>query len=375
MSDKPAVLLRAFRPPALHLLLLIAAVTAGTFLFTWTAYVVYAQSFPISFFRIWKHWDTFHFLYVAANGYRPEDSDKISMVIFPLYPLLIRGAGFLFRGDLLASALTVSNLAYAGAAVCFYKLARLDQDEESALRAVFYFSIWPTAYFLHAGYAESLFLLLTIASFYCARKGLWLAAGLAGMLASGTRVLGIAVLPALLIEYLASKNFQIKKIRPDILWLGLVPLGILVYMYICRQVSGNAFLFLDLQRKYWFKFLGFPWQGLHRSWLAIPNRIPEEQIMVCWMEILFGIIGFLASIYVLFRVRLSYGIYMLLCWLLATCTLFWLSVPRYTLMLFPLFIPLAEAGKRPGIHSAVSFSSILFYALFASMFVLSKWAF
>jgi 4-amino-4-deoxy-L-arabinose transferase-like glycosyltransferase len=66
-------------------------------------------------------------------------------VFLPFYPLLIKLFALIFKNYML-SALIVSNLSYALAAYYLYKLVLLDYPKEDAIRAVFYFSIFPTAY-------------------------------------------------------------------------------------------------------------------------------------------------------------------------------------------------------------------------------------
>ncbi|NIP31808.1 MAG: hypothetical protein GTO02_20035, partial [Candidatus Dadabacteria bacterium] len=95
----------------------------------------------------------------------------------------------------LLSGLIVSNIAYGFAVFYLYKLVLLDFEWDDALRTVIYFTIFPTAYFLHAAYTESLFLALTIASFYYARNDKWALCGVIGMLAALTRITGILLLP------------------------------------------------------------------------------------------------------------------------------------------------------------------------------------
>ncbi|MDI6811050.1 MAG: hypothetical protein QMD80_05165, partial [archaeon] len=77
------------------------------------------------------------------------------------------------------------------ATIDIYKLVKIDYSHSTALKSVFYLSIFPTSYFLIAGYTESLFLFLTIGCFYYVRKGNWLPAGVMGMLASATRITGL----------------------------------------------------------------------------------------------------------------------------------------------------------------------------------------
>jgi hypothetical protein len=63
-------------------------------------------------------------------------------------------------------------------------------------------------------------------------------------------------------------------------------------------------------------------------------------------------------------------------WLLWTSTKFVLSVPRYTLVLFPAFILLARLRvSRPVWGAAVVVWSLLFLALFAARFAQGYWAF
>jgi hypothetical protein len=52
-----------------------------------------------------------------------------------------------------------------------------------------------------------------------------------------------------------------------------------------------------------------------------------------------------------------------------------MSVPRYTLTLFPLFVLLAQLAKNRLIGALLIVWSLLFFALFASQFVQGLWAF
>jgi hypothetical protein len=54
---------------------------------------------------------------------------------------------------------------------------------------------------------------------------------------------------------------------------------------------------------------------------------------------------------------------------------FVLSVPRYTLTMFPLYILFAMLARRRLWLALVSFWFLLYYALFASLFTWGRWAF
>ncbi len=62
-------------------------------------------------------------------------------------------------------------------------------------------------------------------------------------------------------------------------------------------------------------------------------------------------------------------------WLLFASTTFMQSVPRYTLTMFPIFFLLARLGANRFWHSAVTVWSLLWLALFATLFAWGHWAF
>src|SRR5215211_7010609 len=90
---------------------------------------------------------------------------------------------------LLLAAFFVSGVASVAAGLLLYRLARADgEPEEVARGAVFYLLVFPTAYFLHIGYNEGLFLALVLGAFLSARGRNWRAAGLLGFFAALTRI-------------------------------------------------------------------------------------------------------------------------------------------------------------------------------------------
>ncbi len=371
MNSKPfSSFLRAENVLPLTAIAVIA--TAATFFFAWASYILVVRQIP-DFASLWQVWDTTHFLQVAEKGYIPEIKDKVPMVVFPFYPLLIRGLS-LITGNMLVSSLLLANAAYAGAVVYFYKLARLEQDAETSLRAVLYMALWPTAFFFHAGYTESPFLFLALAAFYYARKGNWAAAALLGMAASGMRILGALLLPALVLEYFTQKNYQLKKTGRDVLWLLLIPTGLLIYMAICWKVSGNPFQYVTLQELYWQKRLAFPWTGFINTFHHLRAYGPEHAVYNI-LELFFGLLGMVISGYALRHFRPSYAVFVIAIWLMSVCTARWVSNARYTLMMFPVFIALAAAGKKPAFHYPFLFTCLLFYGLLLSRFVRWSWAF
>jgi len=365
-----------YKGPQIDLSVIAIVSIVGTFLFAYVSYVLGLDQFPDSIISIWNTWDTQHYLKIAQYGYSSSTVDERHLLIafFPLFPLLIKIFSFVFQ-DYLLSALVVSNIAYIFAVFYLYKLVLLDFDKEDALRSIIYFSIFPTAYFLHAAYTESLFLALTIASFYYARKERWVLSGVIGMLAAMTRVTGIILLPVLLIEYLHQREFKKENIGKDILWIFVIGFGFLIYLILNYMTYGDPLKFLEIQSSHWHMNLSLPTKGLFTAWIGTNWGNPDYMVNNGWFQLVFGILGFIISIYSFFRLRLSYSLYALATWLVVTSTSYWLSLPRFMLTIFPIFIVFAILGRRKEINYTIIFMSLLFYALFLSQFVRFRWAF
>ena len=248
---------RSIKPVLLIALVTKALIFSLGFIVT---YLNEGPSHPLSIvMRQFCRWDSPHYLNIAENWYVNVGEQRLFIVFFPLYPVLIRLTTFNGRFVNL-SALLISNISSIVAMVYLFKLAKLDFKEDVAKRAVIYFSLYPTAYFLCAIYTEGLFLALVTACFYYARHGRWLLSGFLGMLASLTRINGLVLLPALLVEYLSKREWRLRKLDVNIFWLGLPLVGFMIYLII-NYIVTDFFTFIEIQRMHWHQNLN-PLSGL-----------------------------------------------------------------------------------------------------------------
>ncbi len=130
----------------------------------------------------WLRWDSVHYLRIAQFGYAGDERSGF----FPLYPLLGRGFGWLFGGDAWLGLLVVSNMA---ALLSFYLLDRWMVSlgrEQQAPWALAGLAMFPTAFFLVAGYPHSLLLMLVFLGIWNMARVHWTLTLLSGLAAGLT---------------------------------------------------------------------------------------------------------------------------------------------------------------------------------------------
>lgn len=153
----------------------------------------------------WAQHDGGHFRGIAEHSYLPQQT-----VFFPGYPILIYllqqfGLPSLYGG------LLVSNIAGFISLLLLYKLFRLDFTQNLSKQLVVAFLAFPTSFYFGALYSESLFLVFTLGAFYAARKQSWVLASILAGLSLSVRFIGLAVVIAIIFEYLVgAKTLQIK---------------------------------------------------------------------------------------------------------------------------------------------------------------------
>lgn len=188
---------------------------------------------------IWGEWDSGLYLKNAEELYPPHlEEGKSNYGFFPLYPSLIKILGMVIGSNLIAG-IVISNICLIMAAILLYRLVLLSSDEDAAMRSVKYLFLFPFAFILSGVLSEALFLLMAIICFYCARTGKWLLCGAAGYLVSLTRSNGVLLLLPVAWEYFRSKDYKLRNIRADVLWLALIPLGLATFSGYCWLQTGN----------------------------------------------------------------------------------------------------------------------------------------
>ncbi|MDX6369325.1 MAG: hypothetical protein QOG93_827 [Gaiellaceae bacterium] len=336
------------------------------------------------FTDVWARWDSDFFLRIAQHGY--NDS---SAAFAPLYPALVAVLGRVFFGHYIVAGLVVSLLCCLGAFLLLYRLAEERLGADGALRSVLYLAVFPMALFLQAVYSESLFLLLSLAAFALAERGRFAGAGVVTGLAILTRVAGIALLPALAV--LAWRH------RERIRALGKLALALpvaAIYPLVLWQQVGDPFAFSGAQDRWhrhlsWAGPFGGLWHGLTSTWhglqqfvvghgTKVPGTNPMHAAAENVQAFAFLVLFIVLTVVAWRRLGAAYGVFaaVSLAIPLSYPSSRWplLSLPRFGLVIFPLFLALAAlTADRPRLHTAVVACSSVFLGVAVVQWALWQW--
>lgn len=325
----------------------------------------------------WANFDGVHYLEIAQYGYFQSQQ-----AFFPFFPLVIHFFAGLFGGNYILIALTIVNVSLLITLLLFWKLVRIDYNDRIAQWSLLFFLLFPTSFFLGSIYTESIFLVFVLGSFYAARKKKWLLASILGGLASATRFVGIALLPAIIWEWWSVNEFKIKKEKlkiffPDFLWFVLIPMGLISYMIYLNNKFYDALAFVHTQ----------PGFGANRTGgeiILLPQvifRYIKIFLTVPWSSydlkiaiLEFGLFAFALGMVLILRkrIRKSYFIFSLLVIIVPTLTGTLSSIPRYLLVAFPLFIALALINSTRT-KAFILIINILLMIILTSLFTQGYW--
>ncbi len=315
----------------------------------------------LGYFRSLANWDVGHFLGIAEFGY----SEKYQYAFFPLYPIMISILTKFTQSYLLSGLLISFGCAFFAVQVLM-NLVNLEFGKKLGEKVVLALLIFPTSFFLLTAYSESLFLLLALSSFYFLRKkNLFLAAVLAA-LCSATRLAGLAVVMALLVEVQLTQGISRKN------WVVLLsPLGFLIYCWYLFTQTGDPFYFLEAE-KHWLRVLAVPGVGFWETIksLVVPGFFQTHVTAV--FDLLFSILGVGLVIRSFRFLPISFSIYGLFSVLIPLLTPSLSSMPRFLLPIFPIFITIALL-KNEYLFLAYQVVSLMLLSVFSVMFITGYW--
>lgn len=308
------------------------------------------------------YWDCNWYLDIAQNGYVYEGDKLSNIVFFPLYPLLIKLISFFTLGNLIFAGWIISCTSLVFACIYLYKLVKQFHPNIDPVLPILFLLIFPTSFFLNAVYTEALFLFLSIACFYyCLRKNFLLAA-VFGLLASLTRVTGFLLIIPVVFEYLRSNQFGSKKW--SILSVLMIPLGPILFFVYHYLRFGDLFLFLKVE-SLWGR--GFRLNADHFQLATNPAVVNFT------FDIFYIALGLVLTVLIFKKLRISYALFMAVLIVVPLLSGTPMSIGRYLLPLFPIYIFLSSI-KNEYFKWGWVFISLLLLAMNVTLFVNNYWA-
>ncbi len=299
---------------------------------------------------IWCRWDSEWQLSIVKWGYTASDdlsAGYSNLAFFPLYPYLIKAATFWLprrfqtESVYLLVGLVISNLCLLLAMYGIAKLAEKLFSSKTAKNTLILMFCLPCAFYFSAFYAESLFLCLIVYTLILAEDEKWMLSAFCAAGAALCRPHGVLILIPAAWIYMAGRGWNFRKIGTGWLWYLLVPAAVSVYFFALYRLTGDFFAFFKAQSA-WGRSLSDT--DAFRSYfepLFTRHNRPTT------IDLFMLLLSFIISIWMMFRsAHKAYGLYALASSLLLFGTGNLYSMMRYTAVIFPVWMFLAEILQK-----------------------------
>jgi len=343
----------------------------------------------------WVRWDSFWYESIVDAQQRYLPAQMSNANFFPFYSWVSWVASLPFRALLdrehafYLGALIVSSVSFVLGLKAVDRLAAKLMGQDVANRAVWSIAVFPFSFFFTAVYADALYFCLCAWSLTFAYERRWEAACVIAALASMTRIPGIALFPALGLEFLRQNppspgGFgetgwwpMVKKASPLLVILLIGPIVIGAYY---QFLYGSPLEFLHARQVGWNRASGLAGYARDFKYFFERPLLPCSSVAECIKEFaptrtLLGVI-YLALIPISIGLTISSARALgigLVAWTLLSIGMAlpngFDGVGRFTLVLFPVFIALAMRLRNRNAFVLVCATSVplllLFFAQFA----------
>lgn len=318
----------------------------------------------------WARWDAGWYKDIAEHGYstlvRYEDQENIHF--FPLYPAAIRAVRLMIPHTGLAGLL-ISNVSFLVAMLFVFAIVKKIFDVETAKLTLILASVYPFSFYFSAMYPEALFMALTAASLFFAHRSQWAIAAVLAALSSATRLVGIALSVGLVVLYLEQIHFEWRRIRPNILWLALAPMGVVGYfLFLHYRYDALLVLFSERDSPGWTQDIGLAF----RSMWSVNAIVTGGWKMMNIFNLFVGI-GVMIPVLLKWRkLPLAYTVWMIVFFIVSYMGN-WFNMGRYMAPAFPIYIATALLCTRVEATYAMIYLSTLALALLTFLYTHWYW--
>ncbi|MDB5535379.1 MAG: hypothetical protein JWP26_299 [Devosia sp.] len=239
--------------------------------------VAQPEADPTGFIQSMCRWDCGWYVKMAQTGYDPfpipSRINAGNWAFFPFYPLLVGAIRLVLPFPTIVTASIVSLLTTYAAAVVAWPLF------ERNLRAFTLYAAYllsgPFAFYFTSFFTEPMFVLTMTVVFVMLKRSNYLGAGLATVLLSATRIVGVFATLSLIVQAALDHRTSTGSWRgligaflkrPNLLLaIFIAPLGLFAYMAFLNFYIGDGLAFQHTQRAWGRPFgnpIFFVWQGL-----------------------------------------------------------------------------------------------------------------
>jgi hypothetical protein len=361
--------------------------------FPYTKELLKATNFPQWLYSR-ANFDGVHYLTIARDGYRAAE---LIQAFFPVYPLLMRGLGFLLgskSSSYLISGVIISNLSLLGVLLIAYKLAVKLFNHKTAINVLLVLLLFPTSFYFGVVYSESLFLLLILLSaWYWEQEKNTISSILSG-LSSGVRLVGASLGFGYFLELVAQsqlfkktdenwqnklQNFYLANKR-KLFSLLLSFSGLLAFIFFLHLEFNDPLYFFNVQSAFGAgrqtEIILLP-RVFYRSIKILLTARPFNWKYFTYTQdfVLSAAVGIgMIEAWKHKKIRPAYVLFALVAYLLPTLTGNLSSMPRYVLVLWPVHLWWADyISQKPKLRLAYFVISSILLIINFSLFVQGHW--
>ena len=346
--------------------------------------------FPVpSWLDAYARYDTGWYHSIASKGYFYDGPDvQSSVAFFPAYPTAVRVVGYVV-GNLIVAGVLVTLACGAGVAVLFHRWVSGFLGERVAGYALALLCCYPFAFYLFGVvYSDALFLVAVLGAFVLIERDRPLLAGLAGIVATAARPVGVALCIALVLRVLELRGVlaggrpaalvpaapladrpppiadprgvrlpllprrvdfgALRTLRPADFGVLLSVLGLVAFMALLWSRFGEPLAFTKVGGAAgWWRGTG--WDVVAKIHLFRLLDSYGLNIVTFWLVVqgLFSLVALASVPLVIRRLGWAYGAYVLVAVGIAfVTTRDFIGMGRYVLAALPSFAVLAEAVLR-----------------------------
>jgi hypothetical protein len=336
----------------------------------------------------WVRWDAMWYESLVNSQPRFLPAGHSHANFFPLYSWVSWLASLPFRAWLdherafYAGALVVSSVAFLLGLVAVARLATRLAGADVAVRTVWLIAVFPFSFFFTAVYADALYFCLAAWSLALAYEERWRPACALATLAAMTRIPGLALFPAIVLEYLRRHDFDLRSLKDEAVSLAILAIGPLAIAGYYEWRYGDPLAFLHARQQGWNRAAGLTalqrdfryfMDGSFAACTTLANCVKEfdatRQVLGYWYVALPPLS---AALVIHARRTLGPG---LTVWVLLSVAMALVNgldgTGRFTAVLFPAFIALAMWLRSRAAFFAVCVACLPFLLLFFAQF--ARW--